>query len=186
MEVLDPNLGPLCYFEVDRLTKQHYNERKAAIIRQKKINRQKKQKHQQFFLEFSPDVMEIEDKIHDYLKKYTKVKRQTKEYVNGFIKALEKFDLTTTEKMHLLNIAPDSLVEIHMIIDHCSSRFHENETVELLALVKQYLHNDPPPKRKGKDKEHKSDKEEDTNMRNAPQQIEAGDDLLIAMNAASF
>jgi hypothetical protein len=177
-------LGPLCYFEVDRLTKHSYNERKHEIIAQKKKNaRLKHKKHEQFFLQFSQDAMEIEDKIHVYLKNHTTVKRQTKEHVNNFMQALEEFDLTMPEKMHLLNLAPTTLVEIHLIIDRCSQKFQEHQTIDLLAIVKEHLLNEPPPridKRKGNFK----GKGRAKGQQKQQQPTENVDDMMVAMQAA--
>ncbi len=47
--------------------------------------------------------------------------------------------LTEEERCSLLNIAPKTLVEVHLIVDHCSERLTEQQTLQILDLVQQYI-----------------------------------------------
>ncbi|KAL0485828.1 DNA-directed RNA polymerase III subunit RPC9, partial [Acrasis kona] len=142
MEVLEENLGPLCFFEVDRLNKRSFNERKKALEIRKRAN-QRLPKHKQFYLDFPQEVLYVEDQLHEYLRDNTKVKRQTREHVVNFIKDIRKYSLTHAEEMNVLDLAPTQLVELHVIISNCSDRFSEEETMDMIELVNKHLMNEP-------------------------------------------
>lgn len=56
-------------------------------------------------------------------------------------KLQELFDdlLTEEERLQLLNSAPKTLVEIHLIVDHCAERLTEQQTLQILNLVQEYI-----------------------------------------------
>jgi len=52
---------------------------------------------------------------------------------------LKQTDLTESERTQIINLRPVSLVEIHLIVDKCTTRFSEADVDAILELVKQYV-----------------------------------------------
>lgn len=70
-----------------------------------------------------------------YFKQYARLKCQTEEDIQEFLVQVEPFGLTLGEKIQFVNTSPKTLVEVHLLIDNCTSRYTEDETVELLRIV---------------------------------------------------
>jgi DNA-directed RNA polymerase subunit F len=70
---------------------------------------------------------------------------QSRDHLQQFMAALsallqrESLKLTIQEIQLLVDLRPDTLVEIHSIIDECEERMSQEQTQALLALVKDYL-----------------------------------------------
>lgn len=65
--------------------------------------------------------------------------RLTREQLEGFRAALEPFQLTRLEVMQVLNMAPHSHVEAHLIVRDAEERLGGEEGIErLLAVVAQH------------------------------------------------
>ncbi|GBF99379.1 hypothetical protein Rsub_12183 [Raphidocelis subcapitata] len=58
----------------------------------------------------------------------------TREQLDAFRAALEPFGLSRTETLQVLNLAPTSVVEVHLIVDSAEERLGERIT-ELLEVV---------------------------------------------------
>jgi hypothetical protein len=65
----------------------------------------------------------------------TPCKNQTPEDIESCLKKLQKFQLTKTEKLQLLNLRPVSQVEIHLIIEDIDDRFSEDKISEMIAAI---------------------------------------------------
>eukprot|EP01080_Neovahlkampfia_damariscottae_P001351 gene1351-11433_t len=128
MEILNENCGTLSNFEVFETIKEHRKERDDFL---KKIPKKKQSGI------FPQNLLDVEDKVSDYLKKCTLVEKQKFEQQKQFLKDIEKFGLSLNEKSQILNFPPQGLVEIHLIVSDCSTRLVEDETVELLEIIQR-------------------------------------------------
>ena len=59
---------------------------------------------------------------------------QTREGIQAFAAAVQKFKLTQAEVISLINAQPGSRVEIHLIVEECEERLGEDQVGELLQL----------------------------------------------------
>ena len=80
----------------------------------------------------------ISYEIIQYLEKTACVK-QTPEIISSFLKALEPFNLKKAEKLQLLNLRPQTAVEIQLIVEESEERLTEDQIYELLNIVSEYL-----------------------------------------------
>ncbi|KAI6172425.1 DNA-directed RNA polymerase III subunit RPC9 [Aphelenchoides besseyi] len=63
---------------------------------------------------------------------------QTEPLVKSLLKALTKFHLTSAELLQIVNLKPKNLVDIEMIIEECDERYNEEQTGEMLDLIKKH------------------------------------------------
>ncbi|KAJ1979686.1 hypothetical protein H4R35_001419 [Dimargaris xerosporica] len=59
----------------------------------------------------------------------------TSDMIKQTIEALEPFQLTKAEKLQLINLCPQSLVDIYVLIEECEERFAEDQLEEMLAII---------------------------------------------------
>jgi len=64
---------------------------------------------------------------------------QSDDIVATFLKAVQKFNLTKSEKLVLLNLRPTTEVEIQLIITESEDRLTEEEIQELLTIIEETL-----------------------------------------------
>ncbi|KAI6197348.1 DNA-directed RNA polymerase III subunit RPC9 [Aphelenchoides besseyi] len=64
---------------------------------------------------------------------------QTELLVKSLMKALAKFHLTSAELLQIANLRPKNLVDIEMIIEECDERYDEQQTTEMLELIRRHL-----------------------------------------------
>jgi len=64
---------------------------------------------------------------------------QSDDIVATFLKAVQKFNLTKSEKLVLLNLRPTTEVEIQLIITESEDRLTEEEIQELLTVIEETL-----------------------------------------------
>ena len=51
----------------------------------------------------------------------------------------QTLQLTKAEKLQLINSRPTSLVELHLMLEDCESRFEEEVCHQLLGCIEEYL-----------------------------------------------
>ncbi|KXJ11276.1 DNA-directed RNA polymerase III subunit RPC9 [Exaiptasia diaphana] len=119
MEVLKEKSVMLSNFEVYQLLQ----EAETKTSKSKSIK-----KHQ-------VNLATISYEARKYLEK-TPCKHQNAEVIEDFLKSLAPFNLTKAEKLQLLNLRPETHVEIQLIIEESVERFKtEEEIQELLDIV---------------------------------------------------
>ncbi|KAL5477882.1 hypothetical protein EMCRGX_G024736 [Ephydatia muelleri] len=121
MEVINNNAATLSNFEVYNLlaTSQHnYKGIKEATN--------------------AENVATITFETSEYLAK-TPCVNQNPQVIEGFLKALAPYKLSSFEKLQLLNIRPTSLVELHLVIEDMDERLGEERVGQLLDLVAKLL-----------------------------------------------
>jgi len=69
----------------------------------------------------------------------TLIESYTSQTLNEFLGSIEKFNLTSSEKLNLLNHCPQKEVEIQVLIEDSEERLSETDVEELLSLVKSHL-----------------------------------------------
>lgn len=52
---------------------------------------------------------------------------------------LKPFGLTRAEVLQVINLAPCSAVEVHLIVDECEERLSEEQVTQLLEVVSRHL-----------------------------------------------
>lgn len=80
----------------------------------------------------------ISYEITQYLEN-TACAKQSPEIIESFMKALEPFKMTKAEKIQLLNLRPQTAVEIQLIVEESEERLTEEQIYELLEVVKEHL-----------------------------------------------
>eukprot|EP00908_Phaeocystis_cordata_P023969 Transcript_6435.p2 GENE.Transcript_6435~~Transcript_6435.p2 ORF type:complete len:174 (-),score=62.09 Transcript_6435:430-894(-) len=76
----------------------------------------------------------INDDVVAYLEE-TSCAKQTAESIAAFMKACEPFRLKRAEVLNLINEQPQTLVEIHLIVEECEERLSQDQTQQLLDTV---------------------------------------------------
>jgi len=91
--------------------------------------------------------------------------KQDESKITQFLDRLEKFRLTRTESLMLLNHCPTSAVEVHLMVEESEERLNEDGVQEILDIVQEIFGKEDededveeapeepdkePPKRKGR------------------------------------
>ena len=84
--------------------------------------------------------------------------------LNDFFSAIEKFKLSPSEKLNILNHCPGSAVEIQLLIEDSEERLSEDQVEELLQEIKIHLNGD---------EDSKNDNDEDENDQMSSQEQDA-------------
>ncbi|KAK3736317.1 hypothetical protein QZH41_020779 [Actinostola sp. cb2023] len=152
MEVLKEKSAMLSNYEVYKLLQE---AEKKTTSKSKSIK-----KHQ-------VNLATISYEARKYLEK-TPCKYQNAQVIEDFLKALAPFNLTKAEKLQLLNLRPETHVEIQLIIEESVERLKtEADIQELLDIVAKL-----PSERKeestaeGVDEKAQDDEENDVEMEN--------------------
>ncbi|XP_043273176.1 DNA-directed RNA polymerase III subunit RPC9 isoform X1 [Venturia canescens] len=69
----------------------------------------------------------------------TPCKEQTPEKICSFLKAVETFNLTKSEKLMLLNLCPKTALEIQLIVEDGEDRLSEEEVESLLQVITEHF-----------------------------------------------
>ncbi|GAA6017119.1 hypothetical protein JCM8202_005912 [Rhodotorula sphaerocarpa] len=66
-------------------------------------------------------------------------RRQSHDAVAKLLDGLDDYDLTKSERLQLVNLAPTSLVELHVCIEDLLDRYNDEQQEALLELVRSHL-----------------------------------------------
>lgn len=61
------------------------------------------------------------------------------EKLRKLMAALQPFKLSRAEQLQVINLAPSSMVEVHLIMERCEERLTEDQVTELLSVVSQHI-----------------------------------------------
>ncbi|GAA5968458.1 hypothetical protein JCM8115_006395 [Rhodotorula mucilaginosa] len=67
------------------------------------------------------------------------MRRQTSAAVAQLLDGLDDYDLTKSERLQIVNLAPTTLVELHVCIEDLAERFSDDRQEALLELVRSHL-----------------------------------------------
>ncbi|KWU44064.1 hypothetical protein RHOSPDRAFT_34495 [Rhodotorula sp. JG-1b] len=67
------------------------------------------------------------------------MRRQTSAAVAQLLDGLDDYDLTKSERLQIVNLAPTTLVELHVCIEDLAERFNDDRQEALLELVRSHL-----------------------------------------------
>lgn len=118
MKVLNEQEAILSNFEVYNLVKEHETFRKEETARVKERQAHKKPKFKRQL--FSRNWIAVENKVKKYLRASNR-RQYEPARVEQFLQQLQPYNLTSMEQMQLLNIAPTTLVEVHLVC-FCGSK----------------------------------------------------------------
>lgn len=83
--------------------------------------------------------------MKDYLST-TPAATQNQEAIDNFMGAISKFPLEKAELLMMVNSRPSSIAELDCIVEEMDTRFSEDESQEMLEIVKTNL---PPAPAEG-------------------------------------
>ncbi|KAI6216317.1 hypothetical protein M3Y99_01826600 [Aphelenchoides fujianensis] len=69
----------------------------------------------------------------------TPAAQQSEANVRALMKEMQKFKMTPAELLQVVNLRPRNLVDIEMILEECDERYTEEQTAEMLDLIKRHL-----------------------------------------------
>lgn len=120
MEVLDEHAGVLTNFEVYALVSQD----RAGRMRKKEGD---KQLH---------NLRIIQSQVIRHLESRD-INLESQEFIQQCFAQLkaEPYLLTSEEVLHLVNVLPKSIAEIHLLIRNCPDRLSDEQVEEVLQLI---------------------------------------------------
>eukprot|EP00736_Rhodelphis_marinus_P007242 Rmarinus@m.24294 len=80
----------------------------------------------------------LEKTLKSYLRG-TPLADYSKDGVHNFLLALREFNLSMSERLQVLNLRPQSAVEIYLMLEDCPERFSDEDIEDLLQIVRAYL-----------------------------------------------
>ncbi|PAV16848.1 dna-directed rna polymerase iii subunit rpc9-like protein [Pyrrhoderma noxium] len=87
----------------------------------------------------------VEFEAIQYLEaEYQPTRSQSPGAITQLIKALGKYDLTKAEKLQIVNLAPQQLVELYVIVEEIEERLGHSVMEEIIGLVKSSVYNPDP------------------------------------------
>ncbi|GAA5975310.1 hypothetical protein JCM11641_005933 [Rhodosporidiobolus odoratus] len=160
METLNQRAGFLSNYEVLTLLRQQRDDRSQQIKELNEAKRGKDRDGSEFTARDEIERLQPQD-LHTvtfealrYLEEAVHpMRRQSAEAVTKLLDELEELDLTKAERLQLVNLAPTSIVELHVCVEDISDRFNDSEQEHLLHLIKSHL--TPEEKEEPATAEHK-------------------------------
>ena len=76
----------------------------------------------------------IEQKVKTYIEKYYSL-GYDKTKAKDIIKRMQEMDLARLEIFQLINLKPQKLVELFLVVKDCDHRYNESQQQELLSLI---------------------------------------------------
>ncbi|GAA5868692.1 hypothetical protein JCM3774_003627 [Rhodotorula dairenensis] len=154
---LNDRAGFLCNYEVLEVLRQQQQERfrqirvltggKGGEVNGKRIGRYQDIAQREEAERIQPqDLHTISWEAVEYLEADVHpMRRQTSAAVAKLLDGLDDYDLTKSERLQIVNLAPTTLVELHVCIEDLAERYPADEQQEaLLDLVRSHLGNAAP------------------------------------------
>jgi hypothetical protein len=132
MEILDSNAALISNWEI----LHHLQSQKAK----RSSDSSQKAKIQQ-------NLRTLEFEIIQYLKDpaFSKCSKHTKQQISLFLSQFKDIPLKKAEKLQILNMHPESLLDLHLIIEECEERFTEEQLNDMLTSISILFAPPPPP-----------------------------------------
>ena len=141
MRVIDARAGLLTNLEVAALLRQQAEARDAAERALPLPGARRGSSATSTAWQAQQNVSLISEQVLKYLD--ANCGTLTRLGVVEFLKAVETYKLTRAETLSLVNCRPQSVVEVHLIVEECEERLSQEEVRELLRLC-QALEPAPP------------------------------------------
>ncbi|QRV92528.1 DNA-directed RNA polymerase II subunit RPB4 [Ceratobasidium sp. AG-Ba] len=94
--------------------------------------------------EVPQNLRTIEVELIAHLRnEYPLMQLQNDTAIRNLTRALSKFELTKSEKLQIVNLAPQQTIELYIILENIEERFSEDDLDEMMKLVKQSFLIDP-------------------------------------------
>ncbi|KAG8754902.1 hypothetical protein FRC14_004536 [Serendipita sp. 396] len=145
MEIIKPRTAFLSNYEVYSLLKEmeskQLEQTRAIMATKKEENLEDLYKGPNYVVpeEVAENVRTIQVELLQYLNGETlPTSRQSEEAVAHLTRGLRKYDLTKAEKLQIVNLCPQSILDLYVVVEELESRF-EAETEEILKLVQEKL-----------------------------------------------
>ncbi|XP_032220497.2 DNA-directed RNA polymerase III subunit RPC9 [Nematostella vectensis] len=152
MEVVNGKAAMLSNYEVYKLLQETEEDCKKPEFKHVK-------KHQ-------VNLATISYEARKYLEK-TPCKHQSPEVIEEFLRALAPFNLTKAEKLQLLNLRPETPVEIQLIIEESEERLKtDSDFQQLLDIITEKLLPDRTDKHMGDDVDDANDDDNNEEVEN--------------------
>lgn len=122
MEILDPNAALISNWEI----LHHLQSQKAKRF----SNTSQKAKAQE-------NLRTLEFEIIQYLQDpaCSKCSKHSKQQITLFLSQFKDIPLKKAEKLQILNMHPQSLLDLHLIIEECEERFTEEQLNDMLTSI---------------------------------------------------
>ncbi|KAJ9105168.1 hypothetical protein QFC19_003628 [Naganishia cerealis] len=91
------------------------------------------------------DILFVTEQVTNYFSGPLSVaKRQTTGGIQNLMQGLVEFNLTKTEELQIINLAPRKLIELYLIIDEVDIRLSEEQQQDLIDLIERSLEHTGP------------------------------------------
>ncbi|KAL7272496.1 hypothetical protein RUND412_004683 [Rhizina undulata] len=90
----------------------------------------------------SENLETVMKEVIEYLST-TPAQTQSPENIQAFMLAMSKFPLQKAELLTIINMRPNGVAELDCIIEEMEQRFNEDETAQVLEIVKANLPKGP-------------------------------------------
>ncbi|KIM24652.1 hypothetical protein M408DRAFT_229736 [Serendipita vermifera MAFF 305830] len=145
MEVLKARSAFLSNYEVYALLQEmehkQLEQTRAIMATKKEENLEDQYKGPNYVVpeEVAENVRSIQVELLQYLNSDAlPTSRQSVESVAHLTRGLKKYGLTKAEKLQIVNMCPQSVLDLYVIVEEVETRF-EHHLDEILALVKEKL-----------------------------------------------
>ncbi|CAG8646297.1 2038_t:CDS:2 [Funneliformis mosseae] len=87
-------------------------------------------------IKFAENLKTIQFEVIQNLKSpQSPAKTQTPEQIESILFELKKYNLTKSEKLQIINLRPQSIAELELIIEDCEDRFPMETLREMIYLI---------------------------------------------------
>ncbi|GAA5988128.1 hypothetical protein JCM10908_002074 [Rhodotorula pacifica] len=151
METVNDRAGFLCNYEVLEVLRQQQQDRIKQLkeltggvggeMNGKRIGRYQDIAQREEAERIQPqDLHTVSWEAVQYLEADAHpMRRQTSAGVAKLLDGLDDYELTKSERLQIVNLAPQTLVELHVCIEDLAERYSDEQQEALLDLVRSHL-----------------------------------------------